>query len=309
MKIAYLVIAHKDPDLLKKAIAALSCEDCSFFIHIDQKSDIKQFSSIGGEGIVFCENRVSVHWGEFSVVQAVLVLLRQALEDKQHYDYFVLLSGSDYPLRSGKYIHTFLENSSGSEFMSLVKMPAPGKPISRINTLRYPSDKPIRRFAVRVLAKLGLAQRDYKKYLCGLEPYSGDMWWALTGKACQYILEFIERNPQVEKYFQNTVAPDESFFQTILGNSKFGSQIRRNVVYADWSTRGSHPAMIDDEHIACFERQEKVCINDIYGSGEMLFARKFCDDNLALVQRIDEMIKRKENLCSGSPLKLDTSFG
>jgi len=52
--------------------------------------------------------------------------------------------------------------------MNLVKMPAPGYPLSKINTLTYPSDMPVRRFAARALAKLGLAQRDYRKYLKGL---------------------------------------------------------------------------------------------------------------------------------------------
>ena len=54
--------------------------------------------------------------------------------------------------------------------MSMVKMPAPGYPLSKINTVRFTSDKPLRRFASRALAKLGLAQRDYRKHLGGLEP-------------------------------------------------------------------------------------------------------------------------------------------
>ena len=52
--------------------------------------------------------------------------------------------------------------------------------------------------------------------------------------------------------------------------------------------------MINDQHIALFEAQDKVCVNDVYGSGELLFARKFSDDNPDLLQRIDDMIARKE---------------
>jgi hypothetical protein len=43
-----------------------------------------------------------------------------------------------------------------------------------------------------------------------------------------------------------------------------------------------------------FEQQEKVCVEDQFGSGEVLFARKFSDDRLDLLQRIDDMIDRKE---------------
>jgi hypothetical protein len=181
--------------------------------------------------------------------------------------------------------------------MSIVKMPneAAGKPISRINTLRFPSHKPVRRFALRVLAKLGLAQRDYRKYLRGLEPYSGSATWGLTADACRYILEFIERNQRVVEYFQNVFAPDESFFHTILGNSAFRPRVRRDLVYSDWSSsQNGHPAMISDRHVAFFEEREKVVLNDFYGPGELLFARKFSDDSLDLLRRIDDMIARKE---------------
>lgn len=296
MNIAYLVLTHRNPQLLKKAIQTLSSEDCAFFIHVDQKSNIAEFAGIGGKNVFFSETRLPVYWGEFSVVQSVLLLLRQALDSPQNYDYFVLLSGNDYPLKSAKYIHSFLEENRGAEFMSIVKMPneAAGQPLTKINKKSVQSDKPVRRFALKVRGRLGLAQRDYRKYLGDLQPYAGDMWWALTRDACQYVFEFMERNQHVEKYFRDTVAPDEMFFQTILGNSTFAPQIRRNLHYADWSASASHPAMIDANHVARFEEGEKVCLGDVWGSGEALFARKFSDDSLDLLKRIDDMIMRKE---------------
>jgi hypothetical protein len=296
MNAAYLVFAYKNPKLLERVIGRLSSENCAFFIHIDKKVAIEEFSSIQGENVFFSEERLPVYWAEFSGIQAILLLLRQALRGPQSYDYFVLLSGSEYPVRSSRYIHKFLEENRGQEFMNIVKMPneAAGKPISRINTLRIQSSKPYRRFATRVMAKMGLAQRDYKKYLGNLEPYAGNTWWALSKDACKYIVEFVERNPRVEEFFQNVFAPEETFFHTILGNSPFRPRIRRNLVYEDWSTQGAHPAMVDDQHVRFFEAREKVEINDVYGSGELVFARKFSDDGLDLLERIDDMIKRKE---------------
>jgi hypothetical protein len=293
--VAYLVFAYKNPQVLKRAMTRLSSEDCAFFVHIDQKSDMEQFSSIRGENIFFSDRRIPVYWAEFSGIDAILLLIRQALERHEHYDYFVLLSGSEYPLRSGRYIHAFLEENRDLEFISMVKMPAPGKPISRINTLRFPTDKPIRRFAFRALAKVGLANRDYRKYLEGLEPYSGITWWGLSRKACEYIVRFMETNPHVEKYFRCTHAPEESFFHTILGNSAFRTRARGNLLYEDWPPIGARgPAMITDRHVAFFETQDKICVEDAYGRHEALFARKLSDDNLDLLDRIDAMIRRKE---------------
>ena len=190
MTIAYLVFAYKNPQLLKRAIRTLSSVDCTFFIHIDDKSNMNEFSQIAGKNIFFTKKRIPVYWAEFSGVQAILLLLRQAMEVSRNYDYFVLLSGSEYPLRSGNYIQTFLEANRTSEFINVVKIPndAAGKPISRINTLRIPSDKPVSRLVVRGLTRLGLARRDYRKHLGRLEPYGGNTWWALTRGACQYLL-------------------------------------------------------------------------------------------------------------------------
>lgn len=296
MRIAYLMVFHKDPQLLKRGIETLSSEDCRFFVHIDQKSDIRKFCTIERDNVSFCQRCIPVYWAEFSQVEATMLLLQQALACSAKYEYFVFLQGSTYPLRSGRYVQRFLEMNCGSEFMNLIKMPAPGYPLSKINTLRYPSDKPIRRFAARALAKVGLAQRDYRKYLPGLDAYSGHACWALSRDACRYIAQFVASNPHVEGYFRNTVVPDESFFHTILGNSPLVPRVRRNFVYADWSARlGPHPGMLDDEHISLFEAQEKVWVDDEWGCGEMLFARKFSDSRLDLVDRIDEMIRRKES--------------
>ena len=187
MKIAYLMLVHRNPQLLKRAIGLLSCEGCAFFIHVDRKADIREFSALGGGNIFLSEQRIPVHWGEFSQVEATMRLVRQALAGPSNYDYFSFLQGSDYPLRSGSYIQEFLEKHSGCEFINLTKMPAPGYPLSKINKLRYPADKPVRRLATRVLARMGLAHRNYRKHLGGLEAYAGQAWWTLSRDACKYI--------------------------------------------------------------------------------------------------------------------------
>lgn len=294
MKIAYLMLVHSNPQLQKRAIEMLSSEGCSLFIHVDSKSDIRHFSGIRGEHVTFAEPRIPVYWGEFSQVQATMLLVRQALNCSVSYDYFVLLQGADYPLRSSRYIRSFFAENRGLEFLSMVKMPAPGYPLSKINKLRYPSEKPLSQFAARVLGKLGLAQRDYRKHLGGLQPYAGDACWALSREACRYVVEFAAQNPNVEQYFQNTSSSDEMFFHTILGNSPFRPRARRTLLYRDYPPTLSHPALLTEKHVQLFESQERVWVEDEWGSGEVLFARKFSDQTLNLIDRIDEMIRRGE---------------
>src|SRR5208337_2314265 len=310
MKIAYLIVTHRNPKLLGKTIDFLSSEDCAFFIHVDKKSDINDFSSIKGRNIFFIDNRTPVYWGEFSMVDAILALLERAFDSPEKYDYYVLSSGSEYPLRSREYIHNFFDKKRGDEFISILqictsdgKLPSKGcqsyiagKYYSYLNTLRIPSRKPVLRYAMKILARFGLARRDYRKYLGSLETYAGSTWWALTRDACQYILDFVKTDRSVCKYFEKTHASDEMFFHTILANSKFRPKIRKSLMYVDWSAetvpsrgspvrrgfpewlkhgllerssnKGGHPAWINESHMNFFERNEKVIVDDVYGSGE-----------------------------------------
>jgi hypothetical protein len=294
MKIAYLMLVHSNPQLQKRAIETLSSDGCGFFIHVDAKSDIRQFSGISGKNVTFIEPRIPVYWGEFSIIRATMRLMQRALDCPQGYDYFVFMQGSDYPLRSGAYIQRFFEENRDLEFLSLVKMPAPGYPLSRLEAFRYPSTKPLLRFATRALGKIGLARRNYRNYLTGLQAYAGDASWALSRNACEYIVKFMTQNPHVEAFFQNTFsAPDEWFVHTILGNSSFRPRCRRTLCYRDYLPTMDHPALITEKHVRFFESQERVLVEDEWGPGEVLFARKFSDQTLHVIDQIDEMIKLK----------------
>jgi hypothetical protein len=294
MKIAYLTAVHDNPGVLRRLIAALSCKDCDFFIHIDRKADIRQFSGITGDNILLNEERIPVYHSGYTQVEATLLLLRDALSRTQDYDYFVLLGGTHYPLRSKEYIHRFFEKNRGMEFISMARMPSDslGMPLSKLNRIYFEEDEPVRRFLSRALAKVGLAQRDHRKFLGVLEPYGGSNWWALTREACRYIIEFVQSNESVPRFFQHTCCPDEMFFHTILGNSPYRSRVRRNFTYLHWPAR-QRPIFLDGAHIQHIESSDRPWIDDEWGSGEALFARKFSDANLMLLDRIDAMIVRK----------------
>ncbi|MBZ5581658.1 MAG: beta-1,6-N-acetylglucosaminyltransferase [Acidobacteriia bacterium] len=295
MRLAYLVFAYKNPRLLEKTIAALSFQDSQFFVHIDRKSSIKEFARMRQANVLFAEERIPVQWAEFSGVEAILQLIRQALAAGQEFDYLVLLSGSEYPLRSARYIQSFFGLNPEAEYINVTRVPneRAGKPLARINSVYPPSSKPVRRFVARSAARFGFGQRDYRDYLGGLEPYAGSTWWALTKRACEYIVTFMERNPGVVEFFREVFAPEEALVHTILGNSSFASRIRRNVLYEDWSAGGAHPAYIDLHHLRRFEVGRGVYLSDVYGSGEMLFARKFSDESLSLLVRMDEIALAK----------------
>ena len=276
------------------SVRILSSQDAGIFVHIDRKSDILAFRErVPEDRVQFIEDRVPVYWGEFSMVQAILNTMSEALGRGHAFDYFCLLSGTDYPIRSIDYIEQFFLKHKGNEFINLVEIPneAVGKPIERLTTYKIQTgqDGLWAKFIRRIRRLHGWQfQRDHKKYLKGLRPYGGSTWWALSREACEYALNFTRHHPRVVKFFRNTLCPDESFFHTIIGKSPFHPRVTRNLTFADWSRSpdSAHPAIIDQQHIHYFLASSAVMAEDAYGKGEMLFARKFPDDSESLIAQL-----------------------
>ena len=295
MKIAYLIPAHQDPAHLARLITRLSSPTSSFMIHVDAKSDIDRFTHLRGPDVAFTHERVEVWWGDYSQVEATLTLIRAALADPRHVDRLVLISGADYPLRSTAYIERFFEQRPDSEFMNLVEMPndAAGKPLSRLTTYQPgPGRSPVGRRFHRVVLAVGrrVHRRNYEAALHRMTPYGGSTWWALSRGACELIISFVDGNEDYGAFFRHAICPDETFFQTIIGNSLLGPNVRRNVTYVDWSAGGQNPSAFTEAHVERFRKVDALHVSDVYGSGELLFARKFTDGDTTIVDAIDRMI-------------------
>lgn len=125
-----------------------------------------------------------------------------------------------------------------------------------------------------------------------MTPYAGAQWWALTRNACTYVLDFVDREKEFVKFMRHSAVPDEMFFQIILGNSQFCSNITNLITFTDWSGGGGHPAQISMEHITnfyvkMFEKDQNP------GAGEFLFARKFSDSSSQVIETINQIIVEK----------------
>ncbi len=293
-KIAYLVLAHENPKHLRRLLAALASDAAACFVHLDAKARAQDFAQSAGPRVHFTQKRVRVYWGDFSIVEATLVLLREALAHPARFDRCVLLSGADHPLRSAASIESFFEHQRETEFMQLIAMPceAQGKPIARLTVYQHrPEATRLTRQLRRSLITLGVVskRRDLRTALRGLTPYAGSQWWALTREACEHLLDFAARERWLARFFAHTHCPDESFFHTVLGNSRFAPRMRPALTFADWIAGGTSPASISEAHVARFEAEAALHSDDAPGAHEWLFARKLDDASEALVARLERL--------------------
>ena len=306
LKIAYLVVTHAMPDHLGRQIAALSDNDTWFYVHVDRKVPIEPFLAHGRPNVEFLQDRLPVYWGEWQMVEATLRLMRRALERTPDLDYLILLSGSCYPIRSRAYIRGVLAAHRGDEFINAVEMPNEkvGKSLARLqrfhrrsdltladNARRFAASVSIRGRAGRPWSRRWLLGRDWRRGLGGLAPYGGSSWWALTADACRFILDFVDREPGIVRFFEHTKYPDEGLYHTILGNSPFRARFRRSLLYSDWSRGGPHPGVITEDHLQRFSEPGPMRAGGVYGEGEYCFARKLPDDGGRLAGLVDDMIR------------------
>src|SRR5215217_6713309 len=110
VEIVYLIVAHKHPEQLVRLVRRLSTEKTSFFVHVDRKTKSETYNQmvrgLGNMPNVHFLKRQRVYWGHISLVTAYIQGLREILNRNTSFDYVVLLSGQDYPIKSNSYIES-----------------------------------------------------------------------------------------------------------------------------------------------------------------------------------------------------------
>ena len=284
IKVAYLILAHSGFEFLDRLIAALNDNICCFYVHVDKKAPANYSSRL--KNVTVLSDRSSVNWASYSLVKAEIKLLQAAI--KSNSDYYVHISGSDYPIRPNQFLYDRL--SSGNEFINTCKVPTEHKPLSRFDQYHFDFNRRARtptsyslRFTEAVL-RLG-----WKRKKIPFELHAGSAWFALTKGAVMHVLATHKNNPTYEEFFKTCLLPDEAVFQTILANSAFKDRMTHNLTYTDWSTTPA-PAIMNEGHVRLFQRQVKF--SSVYGEYTPFFARKFDTSNTTLLDLIDRTLRR-----------------
>lgn len=242
-KHAYLILAHNEFDLLEKLICALDDERNDIFLHIDSKVDNFDFDKIKSllkySDITFAE-RVSVKWGDLSMVKAEYSLLECALSKNVEYSYVHLLSGVDIPLKTQDEMHSFYEKNNGSEFIHFTSAKLNPTELDRVRAYHFATGR--RNYFNRLITKTeSTLCRIFKiNRIKNLEVQKGSQWFCITGEFAKYLLE---QKEFVLKQFRHTFIPDEFFVQTVFINSPFKNKLYHkepdnstlaNMRYMDW---------------------------------------------------------------------------
>ncbi|HTS45013.1 MAG TPA: beta-1,6-N-acetylglucosaminyltransferase [Puia sp.] len=280
MRIACLIMAHKDPLQVERLIKKFEHEGFDFYIHLDKKSDKSEFKYLENlKRVYFIKNRIKVRWASFSFVKAIVTSMKEVLNSGRHYDFISLMSGQDYPIKPISAIYSFLKNNQEKNFICFEEQ---GEwwnhAIDRIKKYHFTNFDFKGRYRVQFMVNAILPRR---KFPLPYMLYGGPraMCMTLTPACARYVVNFIEENRRLRKFAYFTWGPDEFLIPTIIMNSQFkNSVINNNFYYIDWSKGGSNPKTLTVEDFELLAKTDK------------LLARKFdIAEDAAILDLIDEM--------------------
>ena len=118
MRLAILLMVHKNLEQVQMLISALQHPDITIFVHADKKMPDDVQSLAQSNVVVLPESkRVDVKWAQISQVEATLNLI-EAARSYGGFDYYWLCSGQDFPLVEAGAIADFLKRAENKNFIN-----------------------------------------------------------------------------------------------------------------------------------------------------------------------------------------------
>ncbi len=244
MRIAHIIMAHKNPDQLERLVSAMQHPMFDLYIHLDKKSDIKDFNHlINYNNVFFIQNRIECNWGGYSFVKAILNSMTEVLSSEENYHFINLMSGQDYPLKSADELYRFLCDNLNMSFIAYERVDHSWweHAVSRYKSYHFTDFKLMGRYLFQRVANKLMPHRKFPLDLT-LYGSTNSSWWILSVDAAQYLVDFIKDNSKLKSFMRFTWGADEFLITTIIMNSPFKDRvINDNLRHIDWSSGGAHP--------------------------------------------------------------------
>lgn len=257
--IAYFLLVHRFPQQFKQLFRAIYDPANSYLVHVDKNSgpdleaEIRRFLA-PYQGAAVLESRPAL-WGGYSLIDAELRGMAKLLQMRSDWEFFINLSGQDFPLKSQAEIKAFLIGNRGKEFIRAVDQ-----------RLIRPDTMP--RVEEYVTERRDRIERsgERRPFLEGVTPFIGNQWMIVSRRFC----EFACHDPRAERFksfYRNTFIADEGFFQTLMMNTdRHGEVVCDDMRMIDW---------IPDGDIKLRPRTYTMADRGALLASPALFARKF----------------------------------
>lgn len=260
MRIACIIMAHKDPHQIERLIKKYHNFPFDFYIHLDKKISQKSFLFLASNPQVhFIKQRVWVRWASYSFLKAIIRSFKEVLNSGTYYDFISVMSGQDYPIKPVTMYFNLLEKNMGKNFISYEEESEWwSHAITRINKYHFTNFGFRGRYRIQFFLNALLPNR---KFPLPYKLYGGPraMCMTLSTQCITYLVNFIESDKKLRRFIRFTWGPDEFVLPTLIMNSVYkNSVINNNFYYIDWSRGGSNPKTLITEDYENLISSEKM---------------------------------------------------
>lgn len=285
----FLITAHDQPSLLRRLVQRLAPH--KVFVHLNKLVSPAEFEEVLDDiphvTLIPRRDSIATAWGGFSLVRAQLLLMDAAMNSIGNQDYFITLTGRDYPIKPIDQFEDYLSSNMGREhigyFQITNSMPKYSTFIDKLffydQVARMGGDIGSFRLIRRALNK-GIngrlpkpkrfsAYRKQNIIVCGYPRF------ALSKEIVNAVLEK-DVEPAVN-FFKYGHAPDDMFFHSLIANSLSNSNaIPGMIKYTDndsQSLKQAIPEFFCKEHFQFIIEDQAI---QHLSNCSSFFARKFC---------------------------------
>ena len=274
MRVAYHLQTHKDPDQILRIVDRIRRgSDAETIMLVSHQAGGVPLTETqlraGGEAVLLPSPG---GYGDFSHVDRYLESVRWLLDHDDPFDWFVNISGQDYPVRPTRLMEAELAGGEADAWIGFFDVFGADShwPRSR-GVTRYqfrhrrigPRSHAWQR-RLRPVGAVNLVQplvrvnpsfgsvgvRRRSIFTDEFRCYGGSFWGAISRDAAAYLSDYDRSHPELADYFRTTLAPDEVYHHTVLGNAgrfTIRPEARR---YFDFSLGdGNHPKVLEIEDL------------------------------------------------------------
>lgn len=227
MKIAYLIMVHRNLDQCKRLFLSIYHPENIYVFHADKKCskqfvlDLEKFLQPYTNTSV--ESRFRCTWGGYSILQTELYYIDFLLKSDSAWCYLINLSGQDFPLKSQAAIREVLSHGHQRNYVEVQRMwEEPSKRAGKIG--------------FELFGKLRDTRVTRRPWF---EAYGGSQWFILNRETCKYLVSNNAFVSRLRSYYRFSPIPDEGFFQTAILNSYLSDQTNEyNLRMITWLSSG-----------------------------------------------------------------------
>lgn len=264
MKLAYFIMAHKNPQQVRRLVDVMYDPNHYYLIHFDQKA-AAECHALSRELAasypnIYAMPSMNCWWGGFSLADVVLRAIEYLVPAADDWSMFINVSGQDFPLCSQEAVVDYLRDKQEYNF------------IECFDPQNVWLDEGPRNYRVglELSGRTGILEiprlrinRDF--LIGGRRVYGGAAWYIFNRPFCEYLTTAREVQ-MYRSFFKHVPHSAENFFQTVIMHSPFRASIIQDYKrQINWSENRSNPKIYT------------VADYDELTRSDAFFARKFDD--------------------------------